>query len=215
MRHPLSAALLRPLFMTVPSNTRTLVCRAQSAFISLIPPQSFHPFFFFHGSERARHLQQLSPVLQKCVETGTRCAENRGELWVFCSCWRCFEAIGIFSKLFSPSLSSPFFALSALPSLHCRFVFFILQVVLHVCDASSWFFLQCVSLNILISMLSAGFLLISALFEAVLFVLHAFFSMIICRSVPYKPQFFSPCELALLNNLIWAWPKKNLLLLNL
>lgn len=33
-----------PFFMTVRSNTRTLVCKAQSAFISLIPPQSFpHP----------------------------------------------------------------------------------------------------------------------------------------------------------------------------
>lgn len=124
------------------------------------------------------------------------------------------KPLHFFQVIFPVLVFSFVFALSALPSLHCRFVFFILQVVLHVCDASSWFFLQCVSLNILISMLSARFLLISALFEAVLFVLHAFFSMIICRSVPYKPQFFSPCELALLNNLIWVWPK-NLLLLNL
>lgn len=46
MRHPLSAVLLRAFFITVPSNTRTLVCKTQSAFISLIPPQSFHPLFF-------------------------------------------------------------------------------------------------------------------------------------------------------------------------
>lgn len=70
-----------------------------------------------------------------------------------------------FPSYFPVLVFSFVFALSALPSLHCRFVFFILQVVLHVCDASSWFFLQCVSLNILISMLSAGFLLISALFD--------------------------------------------------
>lgn len=97
-----------------------------------------------------------------------------------------------FFQVISPSLSSPLsllYLLSRVCTALFVFSFFLLlQVVLHVCDASSWFFLQYVSLNILISMLRAGFLLISALFEAVLLVLRAFFSM----KKKHKPQLFPP-----------------------